>query len=210
MAEATGSEAGLAERARAGDAAALAALFQRHGPRLRALVRLRMDPRLRGRLDESDVLQESWLDCQRRFEEWRTGSDLPAFLWLRLLAAQKLAEMHRRHLGTAARDAGRERREAAGPPAHASSMADRLAADLTSPSQAAARAEETGRVLAALEGLDETDREVLALRHFEELTNDQVAAVLGITKAGASNRYIRALRRLRAALGDRPGPGSGA
>jgi RNA polymerase sigma-70 factor (ECF subfamily) len=201
MTPAAGSEAGLAERAREGDREALAGLFQRQSGRLRALVRLRMDPRVRGRLDESDVLQETWLDCERRFEEWRAGPEMPAFLWMRLLAAQKLAELHRRHLGAKARDAGREAARPAGPPAHSASMADRLAADLTSPSRAAARAEETSRVLVALDGLDETDREVLALRHFEELTNDQVAAVLGITKAGASNRYVRALRRLRAAVG---------
>jgi RNA polymerase sigma-70 factor (ECF subfamily) len=201
MAPAAGSEAGLAERAREGDREALAGLFQRQSGRLRALVRLRLDPRVRGRIDESDVLQETWLDCERRFDEWRGGPEMPAFLWMRLLAAQKVAELHRRHLGAKVRDAGREAGRPAGPPAHSASMADRLAADLTSPSRAAGRAEETSRVLAALDGLDETDREVLALRHFEELTNDQVAAVLGITKAGASNRYVRALRRLRAAVG---------
>ncbi len=187
----------LLSRAEAGDEAALAAFFADSRERLRRLVALRMHPRLLGRLDASDVLQEAWLDCARRYEGWVRDPQMPLYLWIRFLTAQKLTEMHRRHLGAQQRDARRELRAATGPEASAVSLAGRLMGDVTSPSQAVCREEAHKRLSHALEAMDPVDREVLTLRHFEELTNNDVAEVLGITKAGASNRYVRALKRLR-------------
>lgn len=193
----------LEERVRAGDRAALAELFARLRPRLEWLVRLRLDPQLVRRLDPADVLQEAWLDVARRFEEWLGKPDMPLHLWVRFLTVQKLAELHRRH-GAQQRDARREVPLQVGPSASTASVAEHLAGSFTSPSQGLARAELLQRVQAALASLDEIDREVLVMRHFEELGNNEVAALLGITAAGASNRYVRALKRLRAALEGEP------
>lgn len=193
----------LEERVRAGDRAALAELFARLRPRLEWLVRLRLDPQLVRRLDPADVLQEAWLDVARRFDEWLQKPDMPLHLWVRFLTVQKLAELHRRH-GAQQRDARREVPLQVGPSASTASVAEHLAGSFTSPSQGLARAELLQRVQAALASLDEIDREVLVMRHFEELGNNEVAALLGITAAGASNRYVRALKRLRAALEGEP------
>ena len=192
----------LQVRARAGDREALAALFTRYRPRLRGMLQLRMDPRLRGRVDPSDILQETFLDASRRFDRYLEDERMPLFLWVRFLAAQKLLEAHRRHLGAQRRDARREVRLQAGPEASSISIAQHLAGQFTSPSRAAARVEVRAKLEEALEAMDPIDREVLALRHFEELTNNEVALVLDLTKAGASQRYLRAIKRMRAVLAD--------
>jgi RNA polymerase sigma-70 factor (ECF subfamily) len=197
----------LGARAVGGDEPALAELFTRHRARLAAMVRLRMDPRLRGRIDPSDVLQETYLDVARRYGRYVERPEMPVHLWLRFLTAQKLAELHRRHLGAKRRDAGREV-GLLGPGATSASLAGSLAGSVTSPSRGAMRDELRAGLLAALDRLDEIDREVLALRHFEELSNNEVAEILGLTKAGASNRYVRALRRLRELLAPAPEAGS--
>lgn len=190
----------LERRVHDGDRQALGELFAQHRGRLEAIVALRLDAHLRGRLDPADVLQEAWLDITRRFDEWLQGAQrMPLFLWMRFLAVQKLLELHRRN-GARQRDARREVPLHAGPSASTASVAEHLAGSFSSPSQGLARQEVLARVQAALEGLDEIDREVLILRHFEELSNNEVAQVLGITKAGASNRYVRALKRLREAM----------
>jgi RNA polymerase sigma-70 factor (ECF subfamily) len=138
---------------------------------------------------------------------------MPVFVWLRMITNQRLIDVHRRHLGAKMRDAGQEvslhRHDVSG--GTSMSMAVHLVGHLTSPSQAAIRAELETRLETALNEMDPIDREVLALRHFEELTNNEVAEVLGIQKAAASNRYVRALKRLREILAATPGfsqPGS--
>lgn len=190
----------LLAAARGGDRRALGDLFGRWRGRLEGLVALRLDPHLRGRLDSADVLQEAWLDVERRFDAWVAQPDMPLFLWVRFLTVQKLAELHRRH-GAQQRDARREVPIHAGPSASNASLAERLAGSFSSPSQGFQKAELLARVQESLGALDEIDREVLVLRHFEELSNGEVATVLGITPAGASNRYVRALKRLKQALG---------
>lgn len=194
------TEAPLIDRAVGGDETALAEFFEVSRNRLRRLVRLRMHPRLRGRLDASDVVQEAWVDVTKRYPGWVADPHMPLHLWIRFLTAQKLMEMHRRHLGAQCRDARLERRDATGPEASAVVLVERLVGDTTSPSQAVHREEARAGLEAAVDAMDPIDREVLTLRHFEELTNDDVAEVLGITKAGASNRYVRALKRLKAAM----------
>ena len=195
------------ELAAAGDPAAWRALVDRHRPRLRRMVELRLDPRLRGRIDPSDVLQEAYLDVARGLADYLRNPALPFFLWLRLLTARKLQALHRHHLGTKMRDAGREVSLYRGalPQASSVSLAAQLLGRLTSPSQAAVRAELQLRVQEALNGMDPLDREVLALRHFEQLSRAETAQVLGIEEPAAAKRYIRALKRLKDALADMPG-----
>lgn len=191
----------LEARIRGGDREALGEMFARLRPRLEWLVRLRLDPALARRLDPADVLQEAWLDVARRYDEWREqgAQAMSLVLWVRFLTVQKLAELARRH-GAQQRDARREVPLQVGPAASTVSVAEHLAGSFTSPSQGLAKAELLQRVQEALASLEEIDREVLIMRHFEELTNNEVAALLEITPAGASNRYMRALKRLRVVL----------
>ena len=191
---------------RGGDPRALAELFELHRDRLRRMVGWRLDPRLNGRLDPSDVLQEVYLDAARRLPAYLENPNLPAGLWLRLLTGRRLLELHRQHLGARMRSAGQEVSLAQDWAwASAPSLAAQLVGHLTSPSQAAARAETAARLSRALEEMDPIDREVLILRHFDELGNNEVADLLGLQKAAASNRYVRALRRLQEILSATPG-----
>lgn len=185
------------------DAEALAGVFAAHRDRLWRTVRIRLDRRLIGRVDPDDVLQDAYLDASRRLSHYREDQGSP-FLWLRLIVGQTLADVHRRHLGTLARDAGREVPVGDWPDATSANLAGALAADLTPPSQAAIRAEMAGRIEMALDAMPAIDREVLVLRHFEELTNGEVAQVLGLQAKAASVRYIRAAARLKAILAEFP------
>jgi RNA polymerase sigma-70 factor (ECF subfamily) len=197
----------LLRRAAAGDETALAALWERHRARLRQMVRLRLDRRLQGRVDPSDVLQEAYLDLAARLPDYARERSMPAYLWMRLVAGQRLMQIHRQHLGVAMRDAGREVSLYRGalPQASSASLAAQLLGRFTTPSQAAVRAERQLQLQAVLNGMDELDREILALRHFERLNNGEAAQVLGLSKTAANNRYIRALGRLRDLLGRVPG-----
>jgi RNA polymerase sigma-70 factor (ECF subfamily) len=197
----------LLRRAKAGDEAALGALFMRYRDRLRQMVRLRLDRRLSGRIDTSDVLQDAYLDVARRFPEYAAAPTVPFYIWLRALTGQRLVDLHRRHLGAEMRDAGREISLYRGalPTASSASLAQQLVAGLTSPTQAAIREEMQLRLQEALNGMDPIDREVVVLRHFEDLSNGEAADVLGIETSAASKRYIRALRRLKAILDAVPG-----
>jgi RNA polymerase sigma-70 factor (ECF subfamily) len=207
MADESSDATTLLARARAGDQQALAELFVRHRDRLRRMVRLRLDHRLLGRVDPSDVLQEAYLDLAKRAPEYLANPALPFFLWLRWLTGQRLLAVHRRHLGAQMRDAGQEVsiHRGAMPEASSASLAAQLLGRLTSPTQAAVRAEMQVRLQEALNAMDPIDREVLVLRHFEELSNNETAAVLGVQKAAASNRYVRALKRLKDILAGMPG-----
>ena len=201
------AESILLRRAGAGDRQAVAELFDRYRGRLEQMVRLRMDRRLRGRLDPSDVLQEAYIEVARRAEGFAREPTTSVYLWLRFLTAQVLVDLTRRHLGARMRDAGQEisLHRGAWPQASSASLAGMLLGRLTSPSRAAVRVEMQLGIQEALNSMDPIDREVLALRHFEQLSNAEVAQVLGLSKAAASNRYIRALRRLKAILESIPG-----
>jgi RNA polymerase sigma-70 factor (ECF subfamily) len=207
MSEDIGKVEALLARVRQGDQDALSQLFGMYRERLRRMVRLRLDRRLQGRIDPSDVLQEAWLDASKRATEYAGRPDMPFFLWLRLLTGQRLLILHRQHLGTQMRDAGQEVSlyHGALPEASSASLAQQLLGRFTSVSQAAIRAELQLRLQEAINSLDPIDREILALRHFEELSNSETAQVLGIQKSAASNRYIRALKRLRDVLKSMPG-----
>jgi RNA polymerase sigma-70 factor (ECF subfamily) len=197
----------LIELARAGDAAALNEMFSRHRDRLRRMVELRLDRRLLSRVDPSDVIQESYLDAVRRLDEYLADPRVPLFLWLRLVVGDRLRKLHRDHLGTQMRDAGRELSLYRDPLPAASSaaLAAQLLGRLTSPTQAAVRAEQMLRVQEALNALDPIDREVICLRHFEGLSRAETAQVLGIEEAATAKRLVRALARLNTVLAGMPG-----
>jgi RNA polymerase sigma-70 factor (ECF subfamily) len=198
----------LLRRAMAGDESALAVLFHGYRDQLRRMIRLRLDRRLSGRVDSSDILQEAYLDVRKRIGEYaRDPAAIPFHLWVRLVAGQRLTDIHRYHLGAQMRDAGMEVSLHRRPFLQASSisLAAQLLGKLTSASKAAIRAEHTLIVQEALDGMDPVDREVVTLRHFEHLSNDETAQMLGLTKSAASNRYIRALKRLTEILSSIPG-----
>jgi RNA polymerase sigma-70 factor, ECF subfamily len=197
----------LFERLRAGDHGALVELFQRHHDRLRRMVELRIDSRLQGRIDASDVLQDGFLDLSKRLESYLSDPKVPVFLWLRLVIGDRLAMVHRHHLGTQMRDAAQEVSLYRDPLPQASSAAlvSMLLGRLTSPSTAAVRAEQILQVQEAVNSLDPLDREVVALRHFEQLTRAETAEVLGITEEAGAKRYIRALKKLKKILAAMPG-----
>ena len=197
----------LLRRAGAGDSQALSELFTRYRDRLRWMVRLRLNRRLQGRVDPSDVIQEAYLEISKNLPEYLRDPKMPFFLWLRYITGQKLIAIHRRHLGAQMRDADQEVSLYRGalPEANSASLAAHLLGHLTSASRAAIRAEEQVQVQDALNSLEPIDREILALRHFEMLSNEEIAQVLGIKKSAASNRYMRALRRMKGILAAIPG-----
>jgi RNA polymerase sigma-70 factor (ECF subfamily) len=185
----------------------LAALLEKSRDRLRRMVRLRMDHRLQGRVDASDVIQEAFLEAMTRYPEYERNPSMPPFLWLRFITGQKLLVLHRRHLGAQARDAGREVSLYRGalPEATSAALAAQLVGHRSSPSEAAMRAEMKVRVQEALNSMEPLDREALTLRHFEQLSNAETAEVLGIDQSAASKRFIRAVKRLKEILSNLPG-----
>src|SRR5579859_4971553 len=200
--ENSGDTAALLERVAAGDQASWAELMARHQERLRRVIAFRFDQRMQGRVAPSDVLQEAQIEAWQHVADYLRAPTLPFFLWLRGIAHNKLRELHRHHLGTQMRDAGREVSIYRGtfPEATSAALAAQLLGHLTQPSQAAIRAEVKIRLQEALNQMDALDREVLALRHFEHLSPRETAEVLGIKEKAAAMRYVRALRRLKEIL----------
>jgi RNA polymerase sigma-70 factor (ECF subfamily) len=200
-------QAHLIRQAAAGDATALERLLGPYHERLAKTIRLRMDWRLRGRVDAEDILQETYLDAARRLSEYAANPSASFYLWLRGLAGIKMIDAMRHHLGARKRDAGLEVRlyRQALPEASSVSLAAQLLGHLTSPSHAAIRSEMQLKVQGALNAMDPIDREVLVLRHFEHLTNAETAELLEIGKSAASKRYIVAIKRLKEVLLDEPG-----
>ena len=190
---------------RAGGAAAWDRFLAEHRARLRRMIGLRLDRRLLGRLDASDVIQDAYAEATARLNEYLSGPTLPPYLWLRFIAGQRLLITARRHIGAAARDATREVAHVARENLH--STADGLAAHLvdqaTGPLDKVVKEEAFAYLRAALAAMDDGDRDVLTLRHFEHLSNADTATVLGIEPAAASKRYIRALGRLQEILARR-------
>ena len=198
----------LLQQALDGNQQALATLFSQYRQRLRQMVRLRLDRRLQGRIDPSDVLQQTFIDVAEQFPSYaEKHEDMSFFLWLRLVTGQRMMRLHRQHLGAQMRDAGREVSLYRGalPQATSMSLAAHLLGKFTSVGQAAIRAEMQVKLQEAINSMEEVDREIIALRHFEELTNGEAAELLGLTKTAASNRYFRALARLQSVLKSIPG-----
>lgn len=201
----------LAQRVASGEEQALAEAFSLFRLRLRNVVLFRMDAKLRGRVDPDDILQESYLEAAKRQPHFakalQTQPDASLFVWLRLVVTQTLVDTHRRHVGAQKRSAGREVAIHGSPAATSASIADCLLGHLTSPSKAAIREELGEKLREAISTMSETDQEVIALRHFEELTNSEVAQILGIEVKAASIRYVRAIKKLKEVLQQIPGLG---
>jgi RNA polymerase sigma-70 factor (ECF subfamily) len=191
----------LLDRTAHGDRAARDQLLTRHRQRLRQAVAYRLDRRLAARVDPSDVLQEVLAEASRRLPDYLRERPLPFYPWLRQMALERLAELHRRHVRAQRRSV---RREEPGllplPDESASELADRLVNSASSPSQRLLRREARERVQAALRLLAPADREVLELRYLEQLSAAETAAVLGLSAGAARSRHLRAVRRLRALL----------
>jgi RNA polymerase sigma-70 factor (ECF subfamily) len=189
-----------------GNSDAVNRLMDRHRAALRHMVEMRLDRALAGRVDASDVVQDVLLEAHGRLDDFIANPSMPFHLWLRQLAKDQIIDMHRRHRAAKRRSVDREQR------LHAPEYADRSSIDLANllkdqeltPAAATIRKEIEGRFLAALEQLGDDDREMILMRHFEHLGNSEAATALGLSPAAAGMRYLRALRRLRAILGDHP------
>ena len=184
---------------REGGSQAVADLYSTYRPQLERMVDFRMDRRLLGRVDAGDILQDSYMEIARRIDSFLEDPSVSFFVWARQITWQTLMMAHRSHLGAQKRDARQEvQLHGVGFGEGTSvSLASRLIGDVTSPSERAIRDEQTERLRQALDSMDSIDREVLALRHFEQLSNREVAEVLNLGKTAASNRYVRALERLK-------------
>ncbi|MFH1304577.1 MAG: sigma-70 family RNA polymerase sigma factor [Planctomycetota bacterium] len=185
----------------------LADEYSQYRDRLWRIVNFRLDRRLLGRVDADDILQEAYLDAATRIEHYLNDPATSFFIWLRTVVGQTLIDVHRRHLGAQKRDVRREVKAKRRVFSASTSfqIADVLLGDLSSPSQAALKEELSAQLHEALESLNEIDREILVLRHFEELSNLEAAEVLEIESKTASMRYFRALTRLRSILVRIPG-----
>jgi len=194
--------AGLLARAAEGDEQAAGEVVTAYDGRLRRVIRVRLDRRLLRRVDVDDVLQETHMEAVQRLPELLEQERVPLLIWLRFLAVQRCITLARRHLVAAARDARREQRIDAPDAYDSASVAleHALSAHITTPSGAAARNEMQDGVREAVQALEPFDREILCLRHFEELDNGEAASALGIEPGTASKRYVRALVRLREVL----------
>ncbi len=191
------------EQLKSGGVEALADLFQANRDRLLRMIEFRLDERVRGRVDPEDVLQEGFVELSKRLPEYLLNPAVSPFVWMRQIAYQALIGVQRRHFGQK-RDPRHEVRGLRGSPNGNAQQADAtslsilsaFAEQLTSPSQALVREEELQQLRELLSSMDEVDREVLALRHFEQMSNNQIAETLGISVTAASNRYVRAMLRL--------------
>jgi RNA polymerase sigma-70 factor (ECF subfamily) len=191
----------LVERAAAGDESARQQLLGAHRDRLKRMVAAHLDRRLAARVDPSDIVQEALLDAYRDFSEYLATRPIPVYPWLRQLAWERLLKCHRAHVKVQKRSVGREQPwELQIPDESALRLADCLVAAGTSPSRRLIRDELRDRVRAALAAAPPRDREVLIMRHLEEMSAAEIAAALGITERAAKARHTRALERLRGLL----------
>ena len=192
------STTALIARARDRDAAAIGDLLNIYRDRLHRFINIRMDDRLRGRIDPSDVIQEACLAATRRMPDYFQQEDMPFYIWLRLIAAQKLIGLHRHHLHVQARNARRDVRFFdVLPNASSALLAAQLLGHATGPSQAAIRAEQQRRLKEVLDDMEPAEREIIVLRHFEQLSNAEAAQLMGWNESTTSTRHLRALKRLK-------------
>jgi RNA polymerase sigma-70 factor, ECF subfamily len=187
----------LLQQIRAGERQVVGQLFTQHQAYLHRLVELRLDPRLRSRLDASDIVQEAHLEGLRRLDAYLERPKLPFRLWLRQIAFDRVGKARRQHLGTARRSLDKEVPLPEGP---SSVLARQLLAGGLTPSQALSHEELARHLRRAVAELAEPDRELVLLRHFEGLSNQEVACLFGLEPATASKRYGRALLRLHRIL----------
>lgn len=187
-----------------GDPAAINALLDRHREALRHMVRARLDQRLSRRVDASDVVQDVLFEASGRLQQYLADPKMPFSLWLRELARDRIIDLHRRHRVALRRSLDKEQ------PLSPANFGDRSSLELAgqlrdpelTPAAHALRRELHERFLDALDRMDEEDREILVMRHVEQLTNSEAASILGLTAPAAGMRHLRALRRMREILGE--------
>ena len=199
----------LLDKAKAGDAGAADDLLAGHREALRRAVALRLDPALTRRVDASDIVQDVLLEANQRLKEYLKNPTMPFHLWLRHLAKDRLIDAHRFHRQSQRRSLDRE--QATQPPAWAADSSIQLLGQLLDPERTpaskAVQQEMERKLTDAIAALGDDDREVIWMRHYEGLGNQDVAESLSLSEAAASMRYLRALRRLRAELvGEAPEP----
>jgi RNA polymerase sigma-70 factor (ECF subfamily) len=187
-----------------GDRGAVDRLFERHRDAVRRMIELRLDRAVAARVDASDVVQETLLEASRRLAEYVKDPAMPFHLWIRHIARDRVIDAHRRHRAAGRRSVDREQRLEALPCSSQSSiqLLHQLQAEGLTPAAQAIRAEMLQRFELALGEMGEDDREILLMRHVEQLSNQEVARALELTEPAASMRYLRALRRLRELLGE--------
>jgi RNA polymerase sigma-70 factor, ECF subfamily len=189
----------LLDQAKAGKADAVDQLLAKHREPIRRMIDLRLDPAIAGRLDASDVVQDVLLEANRRLKDYLKSPTMPFHLWLRHIAKDHIIDAHRRHHQAQKRGVNREQ------PIHRPAWSDRSSLDLAgqlldqdlTPASAAIQQELQRRLQDAIGQLDDDDREIILMRHYEMLANQEVAESLGLTEAAASMRYLRAVRKLR-------------
>jgi RNA polymerase sigma-70 factor (ECF subfamily) len=193
----------LLNRVGRGDGAARQQLLTRHRRRLRRMIAVRMDRRMAARIDPSDVVQETLAEADQKLFGYLRARPLPFYPWLRQLAIERLIDLHRRHIQARKRSVTRERRlEQDWSDESVMELARRLVSSGSSPSERMVREELHRRVQSALEELPPRDREILVMRHLEELRVSEIASVLGITEGAVKTRHLRAIRRFRDLLGE--------
>jgi RNA polymerase sigma-70 factor (ECF subfamily) len=192
----------LIDRAHGGDEAARQQLLEHYRDYLRRMVAVRLDRRLAARVDASDVVQETLVEAARRLDDYLRERPLPFYGWLRQLAGERIVDTHRRHVTTQRRSVTLEHRDLALPDASADDLVRRLFADNTSPSNHVMRQERHERLKRALASLPQRDREVLVMRHLEQLSTTEIAAMLEISEPAVKSRLLRALIRMREQMGE--------
>jgi RNA polymerase sigma-70 factor (ECF subfamily) len=185
--------------AKGGDADAVNRLMDRHRDSLRRMVQLRLDQRIQRRIDISDVVQDVLVEANRRLQDYLKTPAMPFHLWLRQIAQDRIIDAHRRHRASAKRSVDRERPLAV--PAADDHSTIELVAQLMdrqlTPATAATQQELARLVEAAIASLPDQDCEIIIMRHYEQLSNQEIAQALSLTEPAASMRYLRAIRKLK-------------
>ncbi len=192
----------LLAQAKVGNELAVNELMDRHRQSLRQLVRMRLDQKIQRRIDVSDVVQDVLVEANRRLQNYLVDPVMPFHLWLRQIAKDRIIDAHRRHRVSARRSVDREQAVVAprGYDQSSIQLMGLLGDDRLTPAAAALQQEMARKVEQAITKLEEKDCEIIVMRHYEHLTNQDIAQALGLTEPAASMRYLRAVRRLKTVL----------
>ncbi|MEI7458431.1 MAG: sigma-70 family RNA polymerase sigma factor [Pirellula sp.] len=184
---------------RGGESLAVEQLMDRHRNSLRRMIQLRLDQRLMQRMDVSDVIQDVLMEANRRLKDYLANPVIPFHLWIRQIAKDRIIDAHRRHRVSAKRSIDREQPQSGkGPPDQSTmELANQFRDQALTPAAAATQRELAEQIESAVQLLRENDREIILMRHYEQLNNQEIAQSLGLTEPAASMRYLRALKRLR-------------
>ncbi len=189
----------LLNNVRDGQAVAVEELMDRHRNSLRRMIQLRLDQRLMQRMDVSDVIQDVLIEANRRLADYLNNPVIPFHLWIRQIAKDRIIDAHRRHRVSAKRSIDREQPQPGKGPFDQSTieLANQFRDQALTPAAAATQRELASQIESAVQMLRDNDREIILMRHYEQLNNQEIAQSLGLTEPAASMRYLRALKRLR-------------